>query len=168
MTRTAAGWSARALWAGCVLLALSAPPVDAQLYQRRDLLGEPYQASSFAPCQEWGCRELGRTGQSHSGQSVTLQLIGQDIKLRLSLSPSGRVMGIEALAPAAVSRNAYWSRLTRQAFGQTFSPQRFAQCFASLRGSVAQAQLHGGGGEHYGVQCFRRSGYAGIRLYFDW
>ena len=145
------------------LCALPAVQAQSSIYQRHDLLGGAYQAATFAPCREWGCHELSRT---ESG--VTVQLLGLDVRLKLSLSPSGRVLGMEAVTLAQGRLNTYWSRLTRQAFGLTLTPQQFAGCFAELRGAQASRVLHGGGGEHYGVQCFRRSGYQGIRLYFDW
>ena len=136
--------------------------------QAQDLLGQRYSRATFPLCQSFGCREVAR-----DGGSVRLQLLRQDARLTLVLSPYGTVMGLEAWVTApklSASQRGFLETLAERAAEQNLDLPRLRQCWAEVRAGQVQRIL-GGGGEHYGVACLRRSAgglnHWGLRVYFD-
>ena len=136
--------------------------------QGQDLLGGRFELKSFPLCRTYGCRQVAR-----DAETVRLQMLRRDARLTLVLSPYGTVMGLEAwvTAPGLSARQrGFLETLAEQAAEQNLDLPRLRACWNKVLPGEVRRVL-GGGGEHYGVACLRRSGgglnHWGLRVYFD-
>lgn len=136
--------------------------------QAQDLLGQRYSRATWPLCRSLGCREVAR-----DAETVRLQLLRQDARLTLVLSPYGTVMGLEAWVTApklSALQRGFLEDLAERAAEQSLNRPKLRQCWAEVKAGEVRRIL-GGGGEHYGVACLRRVtgglNHWGLRVYFD-
>lgn len=122
----------------------------------------------FPLCRSYGCRELAR-----SPEEIKLQLLRQDARLTLALSPYGTVMGLSAWVTApklSAPQRGWLEGLAERAAEQGLNLAQLRGCWETVRPGELRRVL-GGGGEHYGVACTRKVvggvQHWGVWIYFD-
>lgn len=164
-----------------VLMACFDAQATAQTY-----LGQKFNAATFGPCVQYGCKALATVRVNDYGPARTertFQLKKRDVKLTVTvLNETGRVIGIDALvlrSPVDLSDEAVFLGLIQKSAGGMYRPEVISRCYDKLAQTGGDSGMENPDGfqeelmlarDHIGVKCFTKaygnSEASGIRIFF--